>query len=156
MFPVSRIAIGLSLIAAAPAAAQNATASPAAPPATVAPPPPGPVTPSPIAPPPTPAENDAPPQNVTAATPAPAPPPPAPVEINPDAAYPNGFADPIDPAATNLQDAPSESRFPWGLLGLLGLFGLIPLFRRGGRVSRTVYVDRDDPKRVLREERIED
>ena len=39
-----------------------------------------------------------------------------------------------------------------GLLGLLGLLGLIPLFRRGGNTTRTVYVDRDDPRRVLREE----
>ena len=112
-----------------------------------------PVSPTPA---PGPAENAAAPQNVTAATPTPTAPPPAPVEINPDAAYPNGFADPIDPAATNFQDARSESRFSWGLLGLLGLLGLVPLFRRSGRVSRTVYVDRDDPKRVLREERIED
>lgn len=150
MPPVSRIIWGLLLIAA-PAAAQNVATAPAAPPATVTPPPP---TVIPVAP--APAENAAAPQNVTAATPAPAPPPPAPVEINPDAAYPNGFADPIDPAATNLQNGGGESRFSWGLLGLLGLLGLIPVFRRSGRVSRTVYVDRDDPKRVLREERLEE
>ena len=31
-------------------------------------------------------------------------------------------------------------------------FGLVPLFRRGGKTKTTVYVDRNDPKRVLREE----
>ena len=46
--------------------------------------------------------------------------------------------------------------FPWGLLGLLGLLGLIPLFRRSDRLVRTVYVDRDEPRRVIREERLED
>ena len=84
--------------------------------------------------------------------PAPAP---EPVTIDPDAAYPNGFADPPDPFANELADRQRQAPgFPWGLLGLLGLFGLIPLFRRGGK-TRTVYVDRNDPKRVLREE-IED
>lgn len=154
MFPASRIAFGLLLLAAGQAAAQNVATAPSPPPATVTPPPPV-VTPVPPTILPAPTENAAVPQNVTAATPAPAPPPP-PVEINPDAAYPNGFADPVDPTATNLQDARGESRFSWGLLGLLGLLGLIPLFRRSGRVSRTVYVDRDDPKRVLREERVEE
>jgi hypothetical protein len=72
--------------------------------------------------------------------------------IDPDAAYPNGFADPPDPFANEIADARRErSGFPWGMLGLLGLLGLVPLFRRGGK-TRTVYVDRNDPKRVLREE----
>jgi hypothetical protein len=75
------------------------------------------------------------------------------VTIDPDAAYPNGFADPPDPFANDLSQAQRESRgFPWGLLGLLGLLGLIPLFRRRGGKTRTVYVDSQDPKRVLREE----
>ena len=73
--------------------------------------------------------------------------------IDPDAAYPNGFADPPDPFANDMSQAQRENRgFPWGLLGLLGLLGLIPLFRRRGGTTRTVYVDRSDPKRVLREE----
>ena len=76
--------------------------------------------------------------------------------INPDAAYPNSFADPVDPFG-NVAQPPQRGGFPWGLLGLLGLLGLVPLFRRpSGRTTRTVYVDRDDPKRVLREERMED
>jgi hypothetical protein len=76
------------------------------------------------------------------------------VTIDPDAAYPNGFADPADPFANELADQQRRqgSGFPWGLLGLLGLLGLVPLFRRGGGKTRTVYVDRNDPKRVLREE----
>jgi hypothetical protein len=46
--------------------------------------------------------------------------------------------------------------FPWGLLGLLGLLGLIPLIRGNGRV-RTVYVERDEePRRVVRRDRIEE
>ncbi|MGE0180119.1 MAG: hypothetical protein AB7O91_09915 [Sphingomonas sp.] len=77
--------------------------------------------------------------------------------INPDAAYPNGFADPVDPFANDLSQVRQQRGFPWGLLGLLGLLGLIPLFRRSGsRTTRTVYVDRDDPKRVLREEQVDD
>jgi hypothetical protein len=89
-----------------------------------------------------------------------APPPvqQAPVTISPDAAYPNGFADPADPFANDLaRDYRREQGgFDWGLLGLLGLLGLIPLIRGNGRV-RTVYVERDDePRRVVRRERIEE
>ena len=74
--------------------------------------------------------------------------------ISPDAAYPNGFADPEDPFGNDmsLADHGEGGGFPWGLLGLLGLLGLIPLFRKSGRTTRTVYVDRDDPTRVIREE----
>ena len=69
--------------------------------------------------------------------------------------YPNGFADPLDPAATNMSLAyREESGFDWGLLGLLGLLGLIPLFRRGDGYARTRYVERDDePRRVVMRER---
>lgn len=78
--------------------------------------------------------------------------PAEPVTISPDAEYPNGFADPEDPFANDAATAAREdSGFDWGLLGLLGLLGLIPLFRKGGR-TRTIYVDRDDPARVIREE----
>ena len=70
-------------------------------------------------------------------------------QIDPDAAYPNGFADPDDPFGNECRGcSASESGFDWGLLGLLGLLGLIPLFRGNGRVSRTVYVERDDPSRA--------
>jgi hypothetical protein len=75
------------------------------------------------------------------------------VMIQPDVAYPNGFADP----AENYLVAPIPGRqgYPWGLLGLLGLLGLIPLIRGNGRV-RTVYVERDDPPRRVVRERIEE
>ena len=140
---------------AAPAAAQNSAEPPV-----VAPPPPAKVE----TPPPPPSAEPSPPTTVV--TPAPvivAPPvqtaPLEPVTINPDAAYPNGFADPMDPNATNLELGYREQRsgFDWGLLGLLGLFGLIPLFR-GDRSGRTVYVERDDvpPRRVVRTDRIDD
>jgi len=84
----------------------------------------------------------------------PAPVPQQPVTISPDAAYPNGFADPADPFA-NEASAYNDSQggFDWGLLGLLGLLGLIPLIRGNG--PRTIYVERDEPRRVVRE-RIED
>ena len=84
------------------------------------------------------------------------PPPPPPIAIQPDVAYPNGFADPADPFANDMALANRNRQgFPWGLLGLLGLLGLIPMIRGNGRV-RTVYVERDDvPRRVLRE-RIEE
>jgi hypothetical protein len=77
---------------------------------------------------------------------------PPPVTIQPDVAYPNGFADPADPFANDLALANRNRQgFPWGLLGLLGLLGLIPLVRGNGRV-RTVYVERDEiPRRVVRE-----
>ena len=155
-----RIVLVLSLLVASPAIAQNSLPPATPPPPTSAPPPPpttgttplppGPVTPSPqTSPPPT--------SNSVTVAPAPTPAPaPEPVTINPDAAYPNGFADPVDPFG-NVAQPPQQSGFPWGLLGLLGLLGLIPLFRRsGGRTTRTVYVDRDDPKRVIREEQTEE
>ena len=82
--------------------------------------------------------------------PAPQPAPQQPVTISPDAAYPNGFADPADPFA-NEASAYNDNQggFDWGLLGLLGLLGLIPLIRGNGR--RTIYVERDEPRRVVRE-----
>jgi hypothetical protein len=148
------LAIALLLIAAAaPAAAQN-TIEPV-----VTPPPPTkselPPTTTPPTTTPEPVETE-PAQNVVVVREA--PPAPEPVTIDPDAAYPNGFADPADPFGNDLSLARQEQAgFPWGLLGLLGLLGLIPLFRRSGHVTtRTVYVDRDDPKRVIREERIEE
>jgi hypothetical protein len=140
------------IVLAGPAAAQN-TAGP-----TVVTPPPPPTTSQPSPP-----ATTAPPATSEPAEPEPpsvvvvpqAAPPPAiePVPINPDVAYPNGFADPADPFANDMSLSYRQERgFDWGLLGLLGLFGLIPLFRRGGRYVRTVYVDRDEPKRVIREE----
>jgi hypothetical protein len=78
------------------------------------------------------------------------------IPIQPDAAYPNGFADPPDnylEAQRALRE--EEQGFPWGLLGLLGLLGLIPLIRGNGAV-RTVYVERDEPRRVVRERVEED
>jgi len=158
--PLIRIMIAAAAISVAgPALAQNGVApaqppasgtAPAQPPATGTPPGTTPAAP-PVVVVPVPAEN------VTVAAPsAPVQAPPEPVTINPDAAYPNGFADPVDPFA-NMSEQPRQGGFPWGLLGLLGLLGLIPLFRRGGgRTTRTVYVDRDDPKRVIREEQVEE
>jgi hypothetical protein len=121
-----------------------------------------------VAPPPPTKAEPAPPATTPAVTPVPvetapaenvvvvretAPPPPEPVSIDPDAAYPNGFADPADPFGNDMSLArQQQGGFSWGLLGLLGLLGLIPLFRGSGRTTRTVYVDRDDPRRVLREE----
>ena len=108
-----------------------------------------------IAPPPpviTSNEATAPAATETAPAPAQSQVPSEPVTISPDAEYPNGFADPEDPFANDAATAArEESGFDWGLLGLLGLLGLIPLFRKGGR-TRTIYVDRDDPRRVIREE----
>ena len=149
------LAIALVLIAtAAPVAAQNSIEP------VVAPPPPTKAEPAPptTAPPtttPEPTETEPTPDVVVVRE---TPPAPEPVTIDPDAAYPNGFADPADPFGNDLSLARrDEGGFPWGLLGLLGLLGLIPLFRRAGHMTtRTVYVDRDDPKRVIREERIEE
>ena len=148
------LAAAASLSLALPAAAQN-TADPV-----VTPPPPSSDTPPATTPP-----ASTPPPATTPSAPPPVvvvpPPQTAPIEpvtINPDAAYPNGFADPTDPFANDMSLAYRQDRgFDWGLLGLLGLFGLIPLFRdRGGR--RVVYVERDDvpPRRVVRSERIDD
>ena len=154
----STLALAACAVLAAPAAAQN-TAEPAV---ITAPPPKSDTPPSTTTPPAT----STPPVTVTEPAPAPvvvvpqtAPsaPPMEPVTIDPDAAYPNGFGDPLDPNATNVAlDYQQRGGFDWGLLGLLGLLGLIPLFRdRGGQ--RVVYVERDDaaPRRVIREERID-
>ena len=155
--------IALALALAAPAAAQNGstdqgstttitsnpsqkasppdtTTTPANPPTTTTAPAPVTVVPT---------------QPVVVAPPV-QPPVQAPIAIQPDVAYPNGFADPADPFANDMALANRNKQgFPWGLLGLLGLLGLIPLFRGNGRV-RTVYVERDDmPRRVVRE-RIEE
>jgi outer membrane biosynthesis protein TonB len=149
------LAIALVLIMApAPSAAQNTTEPPvvAAPPPTKTEPAPPTTTP--------PTTTEEPVTEEPAEAPVvvrEAPPEPEPMTIDPDAAYPNGFADPADPFGNDLSLArQQESGFPWGLLGLLGLLGLIPLFRQSGRTTRTVYVDRDDPRRVIREERIEE
>lgn len=145
------LAIALVLtVTAAPSAAQNTTEPPvvATPPPTKAEPAPPTTTPPVTTP--EPAETE-PAQNVVVVRET--APPPEPVTIDPDAAYPNGFADPADPFGNDLSLARQEqSGFPWGLLGLLGLLGLVPLFRRSGHTTRTVYVDRDDPRRVMREE----
>ncbi len=151
------LSIAASAVLAVPAAAQNSSA--AAPPA-VSPPPPKTEAPPPStgAPPAT-----TPVETVEPAAPAPVvvqpvqtAPPVQPVTISPDAAYPNGFADPDDPFANEMRAySEQQSGFDWGLLGLLGLLGLIPLVRGNNRV-RTVYVERDEePRRVVRRERIE-
>jgi len=146
--------IFLAMVLAVPTAAQNVSAE-ASPPG--APPPPAKADPPPVvvvpASPPVALPET---QNVVEAAPEPEPraAPPPPVTIQPDAAYPNGFADPADPFANDIAAYDQrESGFPWGLLGLLGLFGLIPLFR-GGRV-RTVYVE-EEPRRVVKREVIEE
>lgn len=148
-------AAALLLLAAhaGPGLAQNSTADTPVPGTSppkvepVAPPPPPAVAPQP-------ADNSSQTQIVVREAPAPAP---APMTIDPDVAYPNGFADPADPFGNDLSLARRDTDgFPWGMIGLLGLLGLIPLFRRGGRTTRTVYVDRDEPRRVIREEHIEE
>jgi hypothetical protein len=140
--------VALALLAA-PAGAQNSSAEspavPAPPPAKAETPPPA--TAPTTSPPPTTSSNiveTSPPPPVQSA-PAPAP---APITISPDAAYPEGFADPADPFANDLALANRNQQsggFPWGLLGLLGLLGLIPLLRGSG--PRTIYVERDQPPR---------
>lgn len=149
------IPAALALALAAPAAAQNSSAEPPgggtnppkAEPATPAPAPPPATTPVPV--------------TVEPAQPVIVTPPvqqvPPPVAIQPDVAYPNGFADPADPFANDLALSYRQREgFPWGLLGLLGLLGLIPLIRGGNGRVRTVYVERDEaPRRVVRE-RIEE
>ncbi len=151
---LKRLAIALILtVAAAPAAAQNVIdPSTSPPPPTKAEPAPPTTTPPPTTTEPVVTE---PAQNVVVVRET--APPPEPVTIDPDAAYPNGFADPDDPFGNDMSMAYREQGgFDWGLLGLLGLLGLIPLFRRSGHMTRTVYVDRDDPRRVIREDRIEE
>jgi hypothetical protein len=153
------LAAAAILAFAAPAAAQNTTEPPV-----VAPPPPAktetpPATTAPPTTTPAPAETPAAPPPVVV-VPQTQPAPMEPVTINPDAAYPNGFADPADPFANDMSLAYREQGgFDWGLLGLLGLLGLIPLFRQRERYARTVYVERDDeavPRRVVRKERIDE
>ena len=166
MSPKSALAVAVSLVAvAAPAAAQNSSAPP--PIITVTPPPAKtetPTAPPPSAPPATapsatsPTEPAEPaPAETVVVVPQPQRPPPEPVTIDPDAAYPEGFADPEDPFANDMADAyrPDRGGFDWGLLGLLGLLGLIPLFRnRRGR--EILYVERDEePRRVVRRERVD-
>lgn len=162
----SRIIAASALLAAlAPSAlaAQNnaAPAAPASPPATPPAPAPAPSGPGvqPGAQPPVitiPPDQAPPPVEPAEPAPEPRTPEPEPMTISPDAAYPNGFADPEDPFGNDLSLARQQGEgggFNWGLVGLLGLLGLIPLFRKGGsRTTRTVYVDRSDPKRVIREE----
>ncbi len=130
---VAAAAAGL-IVLAAPAAAQNSSAPPV-----ITPPPPAKTeTPPPTtAPPPS---ETTPPDPVTTSPPSetvvvvpqtvPAPAPMEPVTIDPDVAYPNGFADPADPFGNGMSLAYREERgFDWGLLGLLGLLGLM---KRGG------------------------
>jgi hypothetical protein len=155
--PSLAAALALALALAGPAAAQNSSEPAPAPSSTPK------VEP---APPIEPASSPSPSSTVTVEPAQPvivtpqvqtAPPPPPVTTIQPDIAYPNGFADPADPFANDLALRYQQREgFPWGLLGLLGLLGLIPLLRDGRR--RTVYVERDDdePRRVVRRERIED
>jgi hypothetical protein len=101
---------------------------------------------------PEPAEPAPPPETVVV-VPQPQTAPMEPVTIDPDAAYPEGFADPADPFGNEMSPAyRREQGFDWGLLGLLGLLGLIPIFL-GRRERRIVHVDRDEaPRRVVRRE----
>jgi len=149
----AKTALFAAILAAMPMAALAQDSSAAPPPTTSAPA----ETPPKDAPPPAAAPvivQPAEPAPTVVVQPAPQPAPQQPVTISPDAAYPNGFADPVDPFA-NEASAYNDNQggFDWGLLGLLGLLGLIPLIRGNGR--RTIYVERDEPRRVVRE-RIED
>jgi hypothetical protein len=142
----------VAILAAMPMAAFAQNGSAAAPAATSAPAETVPKDSPPVAAPVIVQPAEAPPTVVV--QPAPQPAPQQPLTISPDAAYPNGFADPADPFA-NEASAYNDNQggFDWGLLGLLGLLGLIPLIRGNG--PRTIYVERDEPRRVVRE-RIED
>lgn len=157
MKPVSvLVTTALLGLLAAPAGAQNSAAEPPivtlpAPPAKTETPPVTTTTPPATAPVDVaPTDNGAAPAAETVVVPQAAPAPAEPVTIDPDAAYPNGFADPADPFANDMSAVAGNQGggFDWGLLGLLGLLGLIPLFRdRGAR--RVVYVEReDDPRRA--------
>ena len=167
-YAAAAAAAAASLIAlSAPATAQNSAADPPVaktpPPTETAPPPrerdTGTTTTSPSPPP---ASSEPVERTVRVPEPVLVPVPQTvpmePVTISPDAAYPNGFADPADPFGNemSLSYREQESGFDWGLLGLLGLLGLIPLFRdRGG--SRMVYVERDEePRRVVRRPRTDE
>jgi hypothetical protein len=152
----AKIFVSAAALAAMPATALAQDSGGAAPPATSAP-----ATksePAPAASPPVTATpvivQPAEPAPTVVVQPAPQPAPQQPVTISPDAAYPNGFADPADPFA-NEASAYNDNQggFDWGLLGLLGLLGLIPLIRGNG--PRTIYVERDEPRRAARE-RVED
>ncbi|MGZ8997781.1 MAG: hypothetical protein ACXW2T_02890 [Allosphingosinicella sp.] len=140
---------------AAPAAAQNSSAEP---PVVAAPPPTTKSDPAPLPRSETPATTPS--TNVEPVDPVPAPStrvivnpspqtvPLEPVTIDPDAAYPDGFADPADPFSNELSVTYRQQQgggFPWGLLGLLGLLGLTPLFKNKG--ERIVYVQRDEEVR---------
>ena len=145
-------AVAAAWLGAAPALAQNSSG--AAPPVVASPPPKADIVPSTI---PTTPPESTPPESVepveppptVVVQPAPQPAPQQPVAISPDAAYPNGFADPADPFANEARAYNDQEGFDWGLLGLLGLLGLIPLIRGSG--PRTIYVERDEPRRVVRE-----
>lgn len=150
-FPGVLIAASLASTAA-PALAQNSSAAapaPSTPPKTDAPTsvtPPAPSTTPPEPPPAAPAP--------VIVQPVQQPAPQQPVAISPDANYPNGFQDPANPFANEARAYNDQDGFDWGLLGLLGLLGLIPLIRGGG--GRTVYVEREEPRRVVRTERIDE
>lgn len=153
---MKRLAIGCLavLFTAAPAVAQNssgAAPSTGAPSPSTAPPP---ATNSSAAA-PAPAPEIAPAAPPVVVQQAPAPVQQVPVAISPDAQYPNGFQDPNDPLANEARAYNEQQKgFDWGLLGLVGLLGLIPLIR-GNSAVRTIYVEREEPRRVVRE-RIED
>ena len=69
--------------------------------------------------------------------------------ISPDAAYPNGFADPADPFANEARAYnDQQGGFDWGLLGLLGLLGLIPLIRGNGPSAPSMS-SATEPRRVV-------
>jgi hypothetical protein len=152
------IPTALALVMATPAAAQNSSSDPSGT-GTAANPPktePAPAATA-AAPATTPVPVTVEPAQPVIVTPPVQTAPQQPVTIQPDVAYPNGFADPADPFANDLALSYRQREgFPWGLLGLLGLLGLIPLIRGNGRV-RTVYVERDEePRRVVRRDRIEE
>jgi hypothetical protein len=155
MKPSLAAAAALALALAGPAAAQNSSEPAPAPSSTTKVEPAPPIEPA--SPPSSSTVTVEPAQPVIVTPQVQAAPPPPPVTtIQPDVAYPNGFADPADPFANDVAlNYRQREGFPWGLLGLLGLLGLVPLLRDGRR--RTVYVERDDePRRVVRRERIED
>jgi hypothetical protein len=156
MKPSLAAAAALALALAGPATAQNSTEPAPAPSSTTKVEPAPPIEPAPPSSSSTVTVEPAQPVVVTPQVQT-APPPPPVTTIQPDVAYPNGFADPADPFANDVALSYRQREgFPWGLLGLLGLLGLVPLFRDARR--RTVYVERDDeaPRRVVRRERIED
>ena len=143
------------LLIAHPAGAQNSSAEP---PLVAAPPPttePEPAPPPRSDPPPSRSSSEVQPVDPVPApstpviiNPAPQTVPLEPVTLDPNAAYPDGFADPADPFSNELSVSYRQQQgggFPWGLLGLLGLLGLTPLFRNRG--ERVVYVQREEEVR---------